>query len=258
MKRSSLMRRARIFIFPVSLFGFLGAVLELSAQNVMTVAALPGVPIAQEPHHHPVFRNAFVNVYEIEVPPGDATLMHQHYYDNLFVVFGDADLTNTVAGRQPEKLGLSDLGIHFAREPYAHIVANKGKVPFRNITVELLQTQGPVKNFYSGINNALEIAPPDGTGIRQASVLETNEVRVTAAAVPSSTAWSPPHDGHDRLVVMLDKINDASGSTEKGSPFPAGMLAWFPADTELSIPNESDQQMKLMILEFKDTPPKID
>jgi hypothetical protein len=32
------------------------------------------------------------------------------------------------------------------------------------------------------------------------------------------------------------------------------MLAWFPADTELSVPNESDEQMKLMILEFKVLP----
>ena len=242
MKRTGLMQRASILIFLVSLFVFPDVARQASAQNVITVAALPGVPIAQEPHHHLVFQNSFVNVYEIEVAPGDATLMHQHYYDNLFVVFGDADLTNAVAGQKPTKLSLSDLGIHFAREPYAHIIANKDKLPFRNITVELLQTQGELKNFSSSINEALK----------------TDQVQVVAVAVPSSTAWSPPRDGHDRLVVMLDKINDASGPTEKNSPFPAGMLAWFPADTDLSIPNESDQEMKLMILEFKDTPPKLD
>ena len=105
------------------------------------------------------------------------------------------------------KLDLSDLGIHFAREPYAHIIANKGKLPFRNITVELLQTQGELKNFYSSINDALDTAPPDGGGIRQARVLETDEVQVVAVAVPSSTAWSPPHDGHDRLVTDGKKLS---------------------------------------------------
>jgi hypothetical protein len=258
MKRTSLIKQASLFVLSVGLFGFFEPAHEASGQNVMAVAALPGVPIAQEPHHHLVFQNSFVNVYEIEVAPGDATLMHQHYYDNLFVVFGDATLTNTVAGEQPAKLDLSDLGIHFAREPYAHIIANKGKLPFRNITVELLQTQGELKNFSSSINDALDAAPPDGWGIRQGRVLETDEVQAVAAAVPSSTAWSPPHDGHDRLVILLDKINDGSGPMEKNSPFPAGMVAWFPADTDLSVPNESDQQMKLMILKFKDTPPKGD
>jgi hypothetical protein len=258
MKRTTLMQRGGIFILAACLFWFSATPRDVSAQNIMAVPALPGVPIAQEPHHHLVFQNSFVNVYEVEVAPGDATLMHQHYYDNLFVVFGDADLTNTVAGEQPTKLDFSDLGIHFAREPYAHIIANKGKLPFRNITVELLQTQGELKKFSSSINDALDAAPPDGWGIRQGRILETDEVQVVAVAVPSSTAWSPPHDGHDRLVVMLDKINDASGPTEKNSPFPAGMLAWFPADTDLSVPNESDEQMKLMILEFKDTSPKVE
>jgi hypothetical protein len=224
----------------------------------MAAAALPGVPIAQEPHHHLVFQNSFVNLYEIEVAAGDATLMHQHLYDNLFVVFGDADLTNTVAGKKPTKLNLPDLGIDFAREPYAHIIANNGKVPFRNITVELLQGQGPLKNFYPTVNDALATTPPDESGIRQAGVMEADHVRVVAIAAPSSRAWSPSHDGHDRLVLMLDRINYTSGPKEKNSPFPAGMFAWFPADTDLSVPNESDRQMKLMILEFKDTPPKME
>jgi hypothetical protein len=258
MKRTSLMRRASTLILSASLLGSGEAAREVSAQNVMTVAALPGVPIMREPHHHLIFQNSFVNVYEIEIAPGDATLMHQHYYDNLFVVFGEAALTNALAGQRPTKLDLSDLGIHFAREPYAHVIENKGKLPFRNVTIELLHTQGEIRNFYSSINDALDTASPDGGGIRQTRVLETDEMRVIAIGVPSSTAWSPPHDGHDRLVVLLDKINDGSAPTEKNSPFPAGMVAWFPADTDLSVPNESDQQMKLMILEFKDTPPKGD
>jgi hypothetical protein len=258
MKRTSLMQRASILILPASLFWLAETAPEAAAQNTTVTAALPGVPIAQEPHHHLVFQNPFVNVYEIEVQPGEATLMHQHYRDNLFVVFGDSDLTNTVAGEKPTKLILSDLGIHFAREPYAHIIANDGKLPFRNITVEFLRTQGPVRTFHSSINDALDTAPLDGGGIRQARVLETNEIRVVAVAVPSSTAWSPPHDGYDRLVVLLDKIDDGSAPLEKNSPFPAGMVAWFPAGTDLSVPNESDQPMKLMLLEFKDTPLEAD
>src|SRR5260370_22114821 len=246
MKRTSLLQRASIFILSMSLLVFAQIARKAPAQNVMTVAALPGVPISQEPHHHRVFQSSFVNVYEIEVAPRDATLMHQDYYANLFVVFGDANLTNTVAGKKPEKLGIPDLGIHFAREPYAHIIANNGKVPFRNITVELLQTQGQVKNFASSINDALDTAPHDGSGIREARVLETDEVRVVAVTVPSSIAWSPPHDGHDRLVVMLDKINDGSGPTEKNSPFPAGMLALCPADTDLSTNNESAMLITMM------------
>jgi hypothetical protein len=245
-------------ILLASLLMFSGAARQVSAQdNVMAVAA-PQVPIAREPHYHLVFQNFLVKVYEIEVAPGYATLMHQHDYDNFFVVFGDAHLTNAVAGENPTKLDLPDLGIHFEQEPYANIIANNGKLPLRNITVELLQTQGQVTKVHSSINQALNAAPPDDDGIRQALVLGTGEVQAIAVAVPKDKTWAPSHDGRDRLVVMLDKVNSGSGTREGDSPFPAGMLAWFPADTDLRVPNASDQQMKLMILEFGDAREEAD
>ena len=243
---SALILLASLLVFP-------GAVGQVSAQDTLVEAEASGVPIAREPHYHLVFHNFLVNVYEIEVAPGYATLMHQHDYDNFFVVLGEAHLTNAVAGENPTKLDLPDLGIHFEHEPYANIIANNSKLPLRNITVELLQTQGRVTKVYSSINDALNAAPPDDGGVRQVLVLGTDEVQAIAVGVPKDKTWAPPHDGHDRLVVMLDNINNGSGTKEGSSPFPAGMLAWFPADTDLRVPNASDQPMKLMILEFKDT-----
>jgi hypothetical protein len=32
---------------------------------------------------------------------------------------------------------------------------------------------------------------------------ETEGVRISTVALPGRTKWSPPHDGQDRLVVML-------------------------------------------------------
>jgi hypothetical protein len=245
-------------ILLASLLVFSGAAREASAQdNVLAVAAAE-VPLAREPHYHLVFQNFLVNVYEVEVAPGYATLMHQHDYDNFFVVFGDAHLTNAVAGENPTKLDLPDLGIHFEQEPYANVIANNSKFPLRNITVELLQTQEQVTKVYSSINDALNAAPPDGDGIREALVLGTDQVQAIAVAVPKDKTWAPPHDGRDRLVVRLDKIDDGSETREGNSPFPAGTLAWFPADTDLSVPNASDQQMKLMILEFGDARVGVD
>ena len=239
-------------ILLASLLVFSGTARQAPAQDNVVAVAAAEVPIAREPHYHLVFQNSLVKVYEIEVAPGYATLMHQHDFDNFFVVFGSAHLTNAVAGENPTMLDLPDLGIHFEQEPYANIIANNGKLPLRNITVELLQTQGQVTNVHSSINEALNAAPPDDDGIRQALVLGTDEVQAIAVAVPKDKTWRPSHDGRDRLVVMLDRINNGSGTREGDSPFPVGMLAWFPAYTDLSVPNASDQQMKLMVLEFGD------
>jgi hypothetical protein len=56
--------------------------------------------------------------------------------------------------------------------------------------------------------------------------------------------------------ALTSGIHDTSGAKEKNSPFPAGMLAWVPADKSWSVPNKSGQELKLRVLDFKDTPGK--
>lgn len=244
------MRRLLLLVLAASLL-IASAYRTLSAAD--EAAALPGVPVTQEQHHHLVLQNPYVKVFEVEVGPHDATLMHQHLYDYTYIVFGDADLTNSVAGKPEAKLKLPDLTVNFSRGPFAHIAANNGDTAFRNITVELLRKQGEMKKSYPTISEALSAGTPDAKGIRQVGVLETEEMRVVAAGVAAKTSWSPAHDGRDRLVIVIDKINDTSAGKEKNSPFPAGMLAWVPAGKRWNLPNPSAQEMKLMVLEFKDT-----
>jgi hypothetical protein len=219
-------------------------------------AKLPGVPVTQERHHHLVLENPYVRVFEVEVAPHEATLMHQHLNDYVFIVFGDTDITNAVAGKPEAKLTPPDLSVFFSRAPFAHIATNNSDTPFRNITIELLRPQGEMKKSYSSINEALSAGTPDQKGIRQVGVLESEEMRGVATGIAAKSTFAPPHDGRDRLVVMLDRIHDTSGAREKNSPFPAGMLAWVPADKGWSVANKSGQEMKLMVLEFKDTSKK--
>jgi hypothetical protein len=256
MSQTTLIHRAKLVLFWSSL-AFLPALRGAESQT-LTAPALPGVPIADEPHHHLIFQNPLVNVYAVEVAPGDATLMHQHYYDNLFVAFGDADLTETVSGKESAVVALFDLGVRFAHEPYAHVIANNGKQPFRNVTVEFLQRQGEMKSFASSIDDALNDNPAESNNILQGEVLETERVQVTAVAVASGAIWEPPHDGHDRLVVFVDRSNVPFAYSGSNSPFPFARVAWFPAGTNASLPNVSGEQMRLMVSEFKDTSPEAD
>jgi hypothetical protein len=213
---------------------------------------LPGLPIAREPHHHLVFENEFVKVYEVEVGAHSATLEHQHEYDNLFVVFGDSRLTNRVTGKLATHVDLADLAVNFAREPYSHVIQNNNDEPFRNITIELLRPQGELKEFYPSLDAALAAVPGSSRSVRQATVLQTQEMRLRAVSVSAGSSWSVPHDGREHLLVPVDKIHDA-GPREANSPFPAGMVAWISADHDWHVYKAGRHEMRLMVLDFAES-----
>jgi len=213
--------------------------------------ALPGVPISQEHHHHLVVENEYVKAYEVELPPHESTLMHQHLHDYIYVVLGDADITNAVAGKPEVHAKLPDLSVNYSPGPFAHIATNNADRPFRNITIELEHPQGAVKNFYSSIREALSGGPNGERDLGVETVLETEEVRVLAVGVRPKSSWSPPRDDRNRLVIALDRIHDTSAPRQKNSPFPAGMLSWVPAGKVWTFSNPALGVDKLMVVEFK-------
>jgi hypothetical protein len=116
-----------------------------------------------------------------------------------------------------------------------------------------LEAERKVKNFHTPPNGAIISGRPNKNGLPQKDVFENEQVRVSAMSVPKGTGWSAPHDGRDRVVVLLDIIKQAAETNEKdSSPF-VWRVTWIPANSDLNVANESDQIKNLMILEFKDT-----
>src|ERR671933_1885186 len=92
------------------------------------------VPVSREPRHHLKFENQFVRVFDVLVPPGDATLFHVHANDYVFVTVGGARLKAEVMGDRPSDLNLTAGEVRFSKAPLTHRVTNVGPTPFRNIT----------------------------------------------------------------------------------------------------------------------------
>ena len=79
---------------------------------------------------------------------------------------------------------------------------------------------------------------------------ETAGVRISTVALPGRTKWSPPHDGRDRLVVMLgqtDQLLERDCDTAVPSRW-----AWVPANSNCKVANAGEQTRNLMIIEFND------
>lgn len=115
------------------------------------------------------------------------------------------------------------------------------------------EAERKMKNFHAPLNGVIISGAPNKNGIPQKGIFENEQVRVSATSVPKGTGWSAPHDGRDRVVVLLDEIKQAAETNEKDSSSFAWRVTWIPANGDFNVANKSDQIKNLMILEFKDT-----
>lgn len=214
------------------------------------------VPISEEHHHHLVMENEYVRVYEVEVPAHEATLMHQHDRDYVYIVMGDADVTNQVQGKPAAKLHLSDTAVNFSKGPFAHIATNDGDKPFRNVTIELLKPQGDVKVFATSLNAALESVKPDsaGAGVKAAPILETGELRVSAVEITGRGTWKPAEQ-KPRLTLQLYKLDELIESRIFPSAMKVGDLPygfeWVDRGIEQIHGLREGVKLKILALEFR-------
>ena len=122
----------------------------------------------------------------------------------------------------------------------------------RLATEHALKVERERKTLHASPSGVISGAP-DKNGTRQKEIFENEQVRVSTTSVPKGTDWSAPHDGRDRIVVLLDQINPLAQTNEADSSSSAWRVTRIPANSDINVPNNSDQTKNLMILEFKDT-----
>jgi quercetin dioxygenase-like cupin family protein len=239
---------------------FLALALLFSA-SLLAQAPEP-VPLAHgntpgEPHHHLKIENKYVRVYYVEVPPHESTQLHQHDHDYLFVTLGDSDVINAVRDKPEVHLVLKDGETHFTRGGFAHVARNLSDTPFRNITIELLKTQGDARNVCGEVIL--------NQGARTCHVIDAIDVAITQfetaeVALDYVTFFTSGKHEEKRpklafLVIGLDgpevKIK------AKGKPRKAlreGEVEWFDAGSEVEFSaDEGKTAGQFLKLIFKDS-----
>jgi len=101
------------------------------------------VPVEQEPHHHVLWKNDFVEVIRVILPAGESTLFHTHSRDNVAVDLTRTALTfqrlNEPEG-QPETATPGKISARASADrPYSHRLRNLGPGTFEAIDVEFFQ-----------------------------------------------------------------------------------------------------------------------
>ncbi|HEY1262398.1 MAG TPA: hypothetical protein VGF06_02680 [Terriglobales bacterium] len=228
----------------LSLLFFLNAL--LLAQNAGEVE------ITAEPRHHPAFENELLRVFKVEVPPHEATLLHRHRHDYVFVTLGAAEVENDVAGKPPISLKLRDGETRFTPGNFAHIAKNLADRPFRNVTIELMQDE-----------KAHQSPPPVWDEERGLHVLEggTQEIlfakdgaRVSLIELqPGATVPSHHHDGPHLVVAVsdLDVRSDVEGQGPMPGHLQSGDIKWLPGGYTHTLTNVGKQPARFVTVEFK-------
>jgi uncharacterized protein len=225
------------------------------------------VPITAEPHHRPVLLNDFVHVYNVGVPPLDATLLHQHDLPYLYVTLGQAEIVNAVVGQPQVNLELQDGETHFNPGHFAHLVRTDSGLPFHNITVELVHKQGTAHNLCKEV---LPGQPSDCPHESAASgkkpsaeaaddvvpYFETDEVRVELRKVSSGRDYVEEAPKMHGLLVALTNSNlDANLGGEHSEFLHGGDVLWMPAGTHRRVVDFLGTHSSFLLISFKDSAP---
>lgn len=221
------------------------------ATAFLAAASSGKVEITAEPTYHLALENPYVRVFEVEVPPGGATLMHYHRHDYVAINLGRAELLNQVEGKPPVRVKLADGQTAFTEGNFAHSLRDLGATSFRNVTVELLQDE-----------KARRSPPPPWDEERALHILEggTEHIMFVKDGVRVSETDLQPggmiprhhHAGPQLLVAVtdLDLQNQAAGQGSSSIQLKAGEVRWRAGPRTYTVMNLGQQQARFVTLEF--------
>jgi quercetin dioxygenase-like cupin family protein len=208
------------------------------------------VEITSEPSHHLAIDNEYVRVFQVEVAPHTATLMHRHRHDYIAVTLGDAHISNEVEGKPPVEVNLKNGGAGFTAGNFAHIARNLGDQPFRNVTIELMQDEKLRQTPSHWPEESGEKTFPGGSS----KILFVKDgVRVSEVNLePGATEPSHHHDGPHLAIAVsdLDLRSDVEGSAPTAEKLKAGEVKWLPGGYTHTVTNVGKTPARIVAVEF--------
>ncbi len=208
------------------------------------------VEITSEPSHHLALENEYIRVFKVEVAPQASTLTHRHRHDYVFVTLGDAHVSNEVKGKPPVDLKLTDGETHFVPGNFAHVAKNVSDLPFRNVTIELMQDEKLRQTPSHWREENGEKTFPGG---RSKILFAKDGVRVSEVNLePGAVVPSHHHDDPHLLVALtdLDLRSDVEGMSPMPGRLKSGDVKWLPGGYTHTLTNVGKSPARFMTVEF--------
>jgi hypothetical protein len=236
--------------------------IQLNTQNPIKPEA--AVPVKEEPHHVLAFQNDYVHVFNVTVPPMDATLLHQHDLPYIYVVLGTADVINAVAGKPEVHLTLEDGATRYLPGGFAHIARTDAGVPFHNITVELAHPQASPHNLpEKDKDRPLGSCPQNEADAKRNEQVpfeltlpcfETSEVLMELVTIEGGKDYAQPASETAALLVAMSNANlDVSLGGEHAAFLHTGDVLWLPVGRARKVVDFLGTRSRFLLITFKDS-----
>jgi hypothetical protein len=230
--------------------------LVLLAAILAAAQSASEVEITAEPHHHLILTNDQIRVFYVDVPPHGETLKHWHRHDYIYVTLGDCSLINSVVGKPPVTLQLTDGLTQLSPGPFLHAVHDISDAPFRNVTIEILQdtrlhtTRSPWTE-----DRGLDILH-GGT----AEILWVKDaIRATEFELQPGAGYPSQNHAHPLLLIPVNdldlylndpRVHDMHEPMVPATHFKLGTATWLPLGFKRPITNAGHSPARFVTLEF--------
>jgi quercetin dioxygenase-like cupin family protein len=233
------MKIARVIVVIYMMTGFAGAGIGVQESAPISLAA--------EPHHHLALHNEYVNVYQVEVAPGDSVRLHRHDTDAISWSLSESLVTVHSPGRPDVQQKASYGQMRLQARGFVHSTLVEGDVPFRNVTVELLLPQTGKQNDCAQVMAGQAVHCVVHVGEAPVPQFETEQTSVGLVRLHRQERVVIGEPGRATLIVAVDR--GASYKDENGArkSLRAGDFVWLEKGNKgEALRNESAAEVRLV------------
>ena len=220
----------------------------LLSQGALAQNDARAVPIEKAPFHLPVFKNEFVTVLKIDVPPHRNTGFHIHTTDSVSVNIEAADMANQLPGEkqtppQRSKPGQPNFTAYSKQPPRTHKASNMGETPFHNVSF-ILNYPAPGR-----------FSPSSRAGVSgYTQIMDNDRVRGWRLVLePGQTAGAFTQTAPGlRIVLAGSEIAElVPGQPDRGMNLRLGEFYWQDAGVTRAVRNNGTTPLELFEFELK-------
>jgi len=205
------------------------------------------VPVDKAAYHVPVFRNEYVALVNVYIPPKRSAGYHIHSMDQISVLVEDADQVAQVLGEQPTPPRRNPRGnvtyTAFSKKAVTHRVSNVGPTPFHNIVVTILYPE------------AGRFVPGSRTEVPgYALILDNERVRGWRLVLDPGQSVAAVTQRAPGLRVVIDggEISESvAGAADRGMNLKLGEFYWQEPGVTRAVRNIGTSRVQFVEFELK-------